>query len=362
VLHSVLVLLAEVFGAVALGCLAGVMLYFLLKLTRAEDKILDFTLGALLLVVGISMIPRIDPILPAMTLGVTVANIMPRQSKTVFKLVETFAPPIYISFFVLAGAHMEFGRITPWMLAIILIYVVFRGAGKIAGVQLGGAVAKAPAVVRNYLGLCLMPQAGVAIGLAILASRQFNGEIGHTIILIIMTSTFALELIGPMLVKVGVKRAGEIGLNITEADLIESYRVADVMQTDVPTIDQGMLLSDILAVVSGTEGAYYAVVDGSRNLLGAITLEGIRKTFATQEINDWLVALDIMEPIEGKLTPEMPLAEALEQTALLNAEHMPVVAADDGTFLGVFGERHVRRMLSAEVLLRQRKAEGVASA
>ncbi|GAI29337.1 unnamed protein product, partial [marine sediment metagenome] len=99
-------MLGEIAGAILLGFLLGVMLYFLLKFVRADDKILAFSISCLLLVVGISMIPDIDPILPAMTLGITIANLVPRQSKGIFGLVGKFSPPIYTSFFVLAGAHM----------------------------------------------------------------------------------------------------------------------------------------------------------------------------------------------------------------------------------------------------------------
>ena len=362
VLGTTLILLGEIAGAIALGFLAGVLLYFLLKFVKADDKILDFALASLLLVVGISIIPGIDPILPTMTLGITVANMMPRQSKATFELVKKFSPPIYISFFVLAGAHMEFGKITSWMIVMILVYVLCRAAGKIAGAWFGGKWSKAPAVVRKYLGICLLPQAGVAIGLAILASQQFGSELGHTIVIVVMTGTFLMEIIGPMLVKVGVKRAGEIGLNITEDDLIRTYSVADVMDPEVPVISAGMSLSEVIKVVSNTHNFYYSVVDDENKLMGAVTLDGIRNTFATQELNDWLVALDIMEPIIGKVTPDMALSDALEEIRKLNVEHVPVVASSkDDSFVGVLGDRAVRRSLSAEVLSRQQKADSIAS-
>ncbi|MBA7478771.1 hypothetical protein ES707_14199 [subsurface metagenome] len=362
VLGTTLILLGEIAGAIVLGCLAGVLLYFLLKFVKADDKVLDFALASLLLVVGISMIPRIDPILPAMTLGITVANLMPRQSKATFELVKKFAPPIYISFFVLAGAHMEFGKMTSWMVVMILVYVLCRAVGKIAGAWFGGKWSKAPAVVRKYLGICLLPQAGVAIGLAILASQQFDSELGHIIVIVVMTGTFLMEIIGPILVKVGVKRAGEIGLNITEDDLIRTYSVIDVMDAEVPTISAGMSLSEIIKVVSSTNNFYYSVVDDDNKLMGAVTLDGIRNTFATQELNDWLVALDIMEPIIGKVTPDMALSDALEKIMKLDVEHIPVVASDDDDkFVGILGSRMVRRSLSAEVLSRQQKADSIAS-
>lgn len=362
VLGTTLILLGEIAGAIVLGFLAGVLLCFLLKFVKADDKVLDFSLASLLLVVGISMIPRIDPILPAMTLGITVANLMPRQSKATFEIIKKFAPPIYISFFVLAGAHMEFDKMTSWMVVMILVYVLCRAAGKIAGAWFGGKWSKAPAVVRKYLGICLLPQAGVAIGLAILASQQFGSELGHIIVIVVMTGTFLMEIIGPMLVKVGLKRAGEIGLNITEDDLIQTYSVADVMDAEVPVISAGMSLSEVIKVVSNTNNFYYSVVDDDNKLMGAVTLDGIRNTFATQELNDWLVALDIMEPIIGKVTPDMALSDALEEIRKLNVEHVPVVASSrDDSFAGVLGDRAVRRSLSAEVLSRQQKADSIAS-
>ena len=174
VFGSLLFVFGEIVGSVFLGFIVGVGLYYLLKLVRAEDKILTFTVSALFLVVGVSMIPRIDPILPAMTLGITVANLARRQSKYIFELIKQFSPPIYISFFVLAGAHMEFGKIGGVIIIMIVVYIISRGLGKVAGSWAGAKYSKSAIMVQRYLGICLLPQAGVAIGLAILAGQQFG--------------------------------------------------------------------------------------------------------------------------------------------------------------------------------------------
>jgi len=134
------------------------------------------------------------------------------------------------------------------------------------------------------------------------------------------------------------------------------------MDAKVPVISADMSLSEVIKVVSSTDSFYYSVVDKDRKLIGAVTLDGIRNTFATQELNDWLVALDIMEPIVGKVTPDMALSDALEEIRKLNVEHLPVVASSrDDSFAGVLGDRTVRRSLSAEVLSRQQKADSIAS-
>ncbi len=363
VFGTIVILLAEIVGAVVLGFLAAVVLYFLLKFVKAEDKILEFAISCLLLVVGVSMIPKIDPILPAMTLGITIANLMPRQSKGTFRLVEKFSPPIYISFFVLAGAHMEFGKVTFWIVIMIAIYVLCRAAGKMAGSWFGAEFSKAPIVVRKYLGICLLPQAGVAIGLAILASQQFGTNLGHAIIMVVMTATFLMEIFGPMFVKVGVKKAGEVGMNITEEDLIKTYKVEDVMDPEPVTILQDVPLQQILEVFSKTDTVYYPVVDTESRIVGVITIPDIKEMFANREVAGWLLACDVAEPMTDKTTPNTPLEDAIEHMRRFDLEYLPVVTQDDDNKLvGILGYHNTLRKISAEILHRREKTDAMATA
>jgi len=360
ILMTILMATLEIAGAVILGILAGLLLSFVLKRIKEPDKALAFTVSSVLLVIGLSIALKLGSILAAMILGATIANLAPRRRQSAFELVEKFAPPIYVLFFVLAGAHLVLHEVTGWMIVMILVYLIGRTAGKFFGSWFGARQSKAPDAVRRYLGLCLLSQAGVAIGLAIISSQLFAGQIGHAIIVIVMTTTFVVEVFGPMFVRLGVKKAGEIGLNITEEDLIRTYSVADVMDTKVPVISAGTSLSEVIKVVGSTDNFYYSVVDSDKKLIGAITLDGIRNTFATQELNDWLVALDIAEPITAKVTPDIALAEAFEKAKQLDIEHIPVTASSqDNSFIGILNYRDVRRSLSAEVLARQQKADNI---
>jgi len=240
------------------------------------------------------------------------------------------------------------------------VYVFGRSLGKITGSWFGAYVSNSPGTVRKYLGICLFSQAGVAIGLSILASEQLGGSFGQAVTLIITSTTFLVQVIGPPLVKVGVTKAGEVGLNVTEQDLIQSYHVADVVDTKVPVVSAGMSLRELITLVGGTDSFYYPVVNDTRQLIGAITLSGIKNTFATQELNDWLVALDIMEPVIAKMTPDIPLSEALENANRLYTEYVPVVASQqDDSFVGLLDCRAAHRQLSAEVLSRQEKADNI---
>jgi predicted transcriptional regulator len=218
-------------------------------------------------------------------------------------------------------------------------------------------------VVRKYLGICLQSQAGVAIGLAILAGQQFNKDLGHTIIMIVMTATFLMEIVGPVLVKVGVKKAGEVGMNVTEEDLIKTYTVKDVMDAKPASIAQDLSLQQILEVFSTSESVYYPVIDAQSRITGIITIPDIKEMFANREFAGWLLACDVAEPVRDKTTPNKPLEEAIEQMRRYDLESIPVVASDGSDQLvGVLDYRKTLRKISAEVLHRRKTADEVAVA
>ncbi|MCD4831134.1 MAG: cation:proton antiporter [Anaerohalosphaeraceae bacterium] len=360
VLTTTAILLGEIFGAVALGGLAGVLLFYLLKFVKAEDKILEFALACLLLVVGISMIPGIDPILPAMTLGIVIANMMPRQSRATFGLVGKFSPPVYVTFFVLAGAHMEFSHLGIWTISMITVYAISRAIGKIFGSWLGAKWSHSPITVQRYLGICLLPQAGVAIGLAILSGKSFDSEIGRTIIMVVMSATFLMEIFGPMLVKVGVKKAGEIGMNVTEEDLIKTYHVRDVMNSKPIIIKQDTAMGEILEIFSTTESVYYPVVDNDDKIVGKITISGIKEMFANQDVAGWLLACDVTEPVSDETVPEAGLEEVFENMQKFDIDEIVVVNnTEEARLVGVLDHRKAQRKISAEVLRRRETADAL---
>jgi len=132
------------------------------------------------------------------------------------------------------------------------------------------------------------------------------------------------------------------------------------MDTDTPTIPAARPSEEIISLVSQTENLYYPVVDERVRIIGAITLHGIRNTFATEGLNSWLVALDIMEPVAAKVVPEMPLSDAIAKARRYGLDYLPVVhTPQDERLQGLLDCPAVRRALSAEVLSRQEKADSV---
>jgi CIC family chloride channel protein len=132
------------------------------------------------------------------------------------------------------------------------------------------------------------------------------------------------------------------------------------MDSEVTVISVGMSLSEVIKVVSSTSNFFYPVVDDENKLVGGITLDGIRNTFETQELNDWLVALDIVEPVIAIATPDVPLGKAFDKARHYDLEHLPIVTSrQDDSFAGVLNCRAVLRSLSAEVLSRQQQADSI---
>lgn len=360
ILASLATTVYELTVALVVGFVGALILKAILVRMHDEDAELTFAVGAVLLAIGLSIALQLDVILSSMALGLTLVNIAPYRSPKTFEIVKRFAPPIYVLFFVLVGARLKVESMSLLAVLLALSYVVGRSIGKIGGAYLGGKWSEARESVTNYLGICLFAQGGVAIGLSILASHRFTPEISSVVILVVATTTFIVQLIGPLFVKLGVRQAGEIGLNIREEDLILSYHVTDVMDKTVPIIHAGTPLKEVIRTVSRTESSYYPVVDSENRLAGAITLHGIRNTFATQELNDWLVALDIMEPVVARATPEMPLSEAFTRAKRYNLDCLPVVHAEgQDALVGVLDCPAIRRSLRSEVLSRQEKADTI---
>jgi len=160
---------------------------------------------------------------------------------------------------------------------------------------------------------------------------------------------------------VGVKKAGEVGMNVTEEDLIKTYTVADVMDTSPTTITQDLPLQQILEVFSTSESVYYPVIDAQLRITGVVTIPDIKEMFANQDVAGWLLACDVAEPVRDKTTPDKPLEEVIEHMRRYHLENVPVVASEDNDELvGVLDYSKTLRKISAEILHKREMADGQA--
>ncbi len=165
---------------------------------------------------------ELSSLLICMMAGAIFANFQ-KTSTITFEFMDRFTTPIYMLFFVISGASLDlsvFASDKGWMVVVIaLIYAISRFIGKWVGTFGAAKMTSAEPTVQKYLGFCLVPQAGVAIGLATTAGAAFgsssNAEvqmIGSLVLAIILTSTLIYEIVGPISTKIALAKAGEIVL------------------------------------------------------------------------------------------------------------------------------------------------------
>jgi len=348
----------EIGGSILIGALSGFVLSRYLRRCHEEERILASSIAAVLLVLGIALIFKVDVLMASMSLGVIITNHNPRKSKEIFRLFARFTPPIYVLFFVLFGAKLDLTHMTLPLLLLAAAYFVGRTAGKMLGARFGARLSGAPKGVQRYLPMCLFSQAGVAIGLSILAGQRFPSEVGNVIVVVISATTFVVQIIGPLSTKWAVIRSGEVGLNVTEDDLIRRTKVEEIMDRDVPLIGENVALSEVLTTLGESRNLYYPVVDGEGHLLGIITIDNLRDTFMAANLQSLLLAHDLMEPTTAVATPDMSISEARDLLETHGLEYLPVVSKK-GKVSGLLELRRMKRYISRRVLELQKQAESL---
>ena len=346
----------EIGAGVIVGAVFSIILVKLLRRYVEKDKILVFSLCSILFALGSALIMEIDMLLAAMVMGVVLVNYEKRLSKEVFKLVSGFATPFYILFFVLVGAKFDLHATTASAVFIAVIYLFGRTFGKMTGAYFGAKFSGAPASVVRYLPYCLFSQAGVAIGLSILASQIFPGAIGSSIIVIVTLTTFVVQLLGPSCVKYAVIRAQEAGLNVTEEDLLLKTTVGQIMDKNPPHVYENIQIKDILNIFSKSNYRTYPVIDKGKKLKGVITLESIRQSLAHAEIGSLVLAHDIMETaVLRGINTASSLLEAEEVIDKYNVNYLPIVDKKL-ILLGFLEKEAIHRFVSSRLIEAEKKA------
>ena len=342
--HQLISIAKDIFGSILLGGLCGFLISVVIKnVMEDEGRVLSFSLGGIFLATGLCEFLGMDNILCAMSIGFFVINFAPKKIRPLFKFVERYTPPVYVLFFVLVGAKLNVWVVTPLLALIALLYVLGRTGGKALGSWLGAKITGAPATVRRYLPLCLLSQAGVAIGLSIAASNDFPESIGPQIVLIITATTFIVQVVGPICVRAGVMRAGEVGLNITEEDILKRTKVGDVTWGSEKIANEKSFavvseLESAKEIIERFEQGHYknfAVKSSAGALCGFITLEHLKETLFLGDVAALsMLALDIMEMPLCTCTPEDSLPEVYKKFSQFDTDGMPIVSKE-GKPLGV---------------------------
>ncbi|MDC7235455.1 MAG: cation:proton antiporter [Spirochaetales bacterium] len=208
--------LKEVIFSIIIGLAIGFLFCLLARKLKSARDIFILMFATILISSGISNMLHLSIILTNMVMGIFIVNTQP------FSLVEKihnelseFMPLLFVMFFVLAGANLHVSAL-PSLGLLGLVYILGRSSGLMGGAALGSTLGKLPENIRKYLGMGILSQAGVAIGLALIVKNEFaaygphGAYIGNTVITTVTATCIFFEIIGPILTKIGLEKAGEI--------------------------------------------------------------------------------------------------------------------------------------------------------
>ncbi|MGC9519529.1 MAG: cation:proton antiporter [Desulfuromonadaceae bacterium] len=197
----------EIVGALILGLVLGVPMAYITGRIRSGEPTQAEALGVVLICAGLAVWFDVSYILAAMVMGSIVANFAYHHERP-FNAIEGIEWPFLILFFLLAGAslHMDALIEAGWLAAG---YIILRVLGRVGGVWLGGLLCGAERNIRTWLGLTLLPQAGVAIGMALLAAQRFP-ESEDIILPVVLGATVIFEVAGPAVTRMVLTHVGDI--------------------------------------------------------------------------------------------------------------------------------------------------------
>ncbi len=202
----------HVLEAILIGAVMGILLALSHRFFKSHTNRMSFVIAFVMMGVGIADYFDLSSLLLCMALGALYVNLS-NDAERILGYIDDWTYPLFMLFFVVSGANLDLA-ILPKVGLIGIVYILARFGGKYVGSWFGGMITHQPKVVRDNIGWALMPQAGVAIGMATMALQQLPAEYAQPILTVILSATLIYEIAGPLATKNTLKRAGEIHANI----------------------------------------------------------------------------------------------------------------------------------------------------
>ncbi len=210
--HSIIHAFKEIFISIIIGAISGLIIHYVTIKKHNLNEIKIISLGMIFITTSIAISLHLSPLIANMTLGMMIINMNKKNARILFSF-QPMTPPLYAIFFAIAGAELDIAVFkNPVILLAGFVFIILRFIGKYFGIYISGTAMKIDKDVRKYLGLSLLPQAGVAIGLMLFvqaspivlqASIEIQNEITQMTNIILM-SVFVNEIIGPPLSKFAI--------------------------------------------------------------------------------------------------------------------------------------------------------------
>jgi Kef-type K+ transport system membrane component KefB/CBS domain-containing protein len=354
---SILGVLFSLLSPVALGLIGGLLISIWAQKLENSIEMQLLVVGVIVANVGAAHLWNIDFFLSCFVTGLVIVNFSPKAPRLIMAL-KGVDYPLYVMFFIIAGASLHFDALEHIGL-LGIVYIVMRSIGKAFGSWIGARIANFGMIEQRWLGYALLAQAGVAIGLSQSLAKMWpdGGEVIQTIIL---GSVVVFELIGPIAVRQALVRAGEVPVLTLYAKsspetalegmhhVVENFRhsigvpsghniesaadilVQHVMRRNVETIREDMPFNEILKFISHSKYDRFPITDRDGNYLGVVDYKDIRDVLVDDMLKNLVVASDLLKPEPLTITPERKLKEVLEIfQEHSNITYLPVVTGED---------------------------------
>jgi Kef-type K+ transport system membrane component KefB len=333
------VMLWQMLGPLLIGALIGFIVSIWAQRLESANEQKLLLLGAVFAVIAAGRLLGISPLLGSLMLGVVLANSSPRWHRLVESL-RQIDYPLYVAFFVIAGANLHLETLRHLGLFGI-VYVLARTLGKLLGARLGARLGRFSSNRGFCTGFTLLAQAGVAIGLAATLAQKWP-EGGHLLQSIVLGSVVLFELIGPLAIRFGLVRAGEVPiLSLLEKrapqgaieglhNVVQHFRsslgipvghqlrdpgdilVKHIMRRNVETIVNSTPFNELLHIIAHSRYDRFPVVDVDSHFVGMINYTEIRNLLFEPGLANLVVASDLAGERHIAMHPDQTLRDALE--------------------------------------------------
>lgn len=206
--NTILIPLMNIVLALLVGAVIGFLLALSHRFFKSHTNRMSIAIACVFLGVGVADYFDLSNLLLCMAMGAVYVNLRD-DAERILGCIDDWTYPLFMLFFVISGAELNLGTL-PKVGLIGIVYIFARFGGKFLGSWIGGTITHQPPVVKDNIGWALMPQAGVAIGMATMALAQLPLEYGQQIQTVILSATLVYEIVGPLASKNALKRAGEI--------------------------------------------------------------------------------------------------------------------------------------------------------
>jgi Kef-type K+ transport system membrane component KefB/CBS domain-containing protein len=344
--------------SLVLGIGLGLALSFLEEHADSPSQQILLGFCAITLVIGLTFAWGGSAVLAAMVMGVVKVNSSAR-GESLFERIDSGAYPLYVLFFVIAGANLHMDTLlSAGVLGII--YIVGRTVAKLLGAAWGARVAGLSDELRQYLGPAMISHAGVAVGLAMAVGRM-DSPGAQAAKAIVLGSIVIYEIFGPIAVRFSLVRCGEVKMTSLmphapgHSNIDNLWRVLGrirrslglpvkgfgqtdeppaakhVMRTSVETIPDNTRFEELLKIISHSRFDLLPVVDSDGKYLGNITYAGVRDVIFDPALADLLIARDLLDSEPAHVTSDEPLGAVLQKFHDLKDEigHLPVVTGGE---------------------------------